>query len=327
MDMEMLSLAAFADSALAADDLLARLAWLRDIVRPRLERFLGYYRNPTTELAAILPCPMGASFSIRPFRQYQELGLPARITGFRRAADGAAIATGAIDVQRKEVVIENDIAWRINTLVDFGAGQLPAITSTAKEPATQKRLTAVIAAIVDGSGGVTLLQQLLLQGAIDGSAWVHLRPTAALLERLSTRGGGLQVDTIDGDSASMASTAAVGEESLDAARWLRLEVVDAVRMCPLPQAGEGAEKREVRSRQGMRLAVNCMGDGGGVASMAPVNILERVSSWVGGSRASKSLAQELSVDVIGATHWQPVCGRGVERGGGESAGVCAVLSV
>jgi hypothetical protein len=307
METEMLSLASFADPALAADDLLARLAWLRDIVRPRLERFLGYYRNPTTELAAVLPCPMGSSFSMRPFRQYQELGLPARITGFRRAADGAAIATGSIDIQRKEVVIENDIAWRINTLVDFGAGQLPAITSTAADPATQRRLTAVVAAILDASGGVTLLQHLLLHGAISGSAWVHLRPTAALLDRLATpnRGGGPQVETIATDNASTASPVAVGEESLDVARWLCLEVVDAVRLCPLPQVGEGVD---AEGGPAYAALVNCMGDGSGTAAIAPATILDRVRSWFGRALSPAGGSQAFSFDLFGATHWQRYVG-------------------
>jgi hypothetical protein len=105
-----LSLSTFGDPTLSGADLLARLAWLRDVVRPRLERYLGYYRNPTSELATAVAGGARASFAVRPFRQYQELGLPARITGFRRSAEGTAVPTGAIDVQRKEVVIENGIA-------------------------------------------------------------------------------------------------------------------------------------------------------------------------------------------------------------------------
>src|SRR5436309_1413151 len=125
MTREMMDMSGFAGGALAAEELAARLAWLRDVVEPRVSRFLGYYRNSTTELSGSLPCGMGTSFAVRPFRQYQELGLPARITGFRRAADGGAVPTGTIDLQRKEVVIENDIAWRVNTLVDFAAGRRP----------------------------------------------------------------------------------------------------------------------------------------------------------------------------------------------------------
>src|SRR5947209_5021278 len=109
MTRELMDLTGFAEGTLQGEEVAARLAWLRDVVRPRVARFLGYYRNSTTELSHDLPCGPATRFAVRPFRQFQELGLPARITGFRRAADGSASALGTIDVQRKEVVIENDV--------------------------------------------------------------------------------------------------------------------------------------------------------------------------------------------------------------------------
>ena len=85
----------YGDAGLTAEAVAARLAWLREVVGPRLERFMGYYRNPTSELEGSLPCAAGMRFSVRPSRQYQELGLPGRLTGFRRGADGGASAVGA----------------------------------------------------------------------------------------------------------------------------------------------------------------------------------------------------------------------------------------
>ncbi len=183
MAIAALMLGRFADPGLTQEDLLARLAWLRDVIGPRMERYLGYYRNPMTELAAACGSAAGASFLVRPWRQYQEIGLPARITGFRRAADGGCAATGIVDVQRKEVVIENDIAWRMDTVVDFAAARLPGITSTARDAGTRGRLNGVIAGILDAyEGGVLrLLQELVLRGAIAGTAWVHVRPSEGLL--------------------------------------------------------------------------------------------------------------------------------------------------
>ncbi len=325
MQSENLSLAAFADPALCADDLLARLAWLRSIVRPRLERFLGYYRNPTTELAAILPCSPGTHFAIRPFRQFQELGLPAHITGFRRAADGTAMPVGAIDIQRKEVVIENDISWRINTLIDFAAGKFPVITSTARDPATQQRITAVIAAIFDASGGLTLLQHLVLHGAISGSAWIHIRPTDALLSLLATpstpspepdetilcspetggaappHDGSGPDDTADADIASTASPVTPGDPSLDVAQWLRLEVVEAVRLCPLPHVGDS-----INAERGLAYAalVNSMGDGSNGSISSGFGILDRVRAWLGRPLFPSVNPHEFSFDLFGPSHWQ-----------------------
>ena len=75
------------------------------ITEPRLRRLWDYYRNPArhesggklTELA-------------------QEMGLPKRLA---RTPDQEALLGGV----SREVVIENDIAWRMHTHVDFMFGK------------------------------------------------------------------------------------------------------------------------------------------------------------------------------------------------------------
>jgi hypothetical protein len=287
------------------ETILPRLLWLRDVIAPRLERYLGYYRNFTTELAQTLPCSINTSFAVRPFRQYQELGLPARITGFRRNADGAAVATGSIDIQRKEVVIENDIAWRINTLVDFTAGRMPAISSTASDAAARERLTGIIHAIFHAAGDTALLQQLVLQGAISGSAWVQIKPTARLLRRLATAaaqtmeggeggGSGAGEDVNDPDIASTGTTETPAE-TLDVSRWFRLEIVDASCLCPLPQGGEDS---------GEPAAVAILRDA--LPAERPAiggqSLVERVRSWF--SKPPASGIEDFSFDLFTPVSWQ-----------------------
>jgi hypothetical protein len=271
MALACLLLEHFHDPALHEADLLARLAWLRDVVAPRLERYLGYYRNPMTQLADILPCSPSAGFLVKPWRQYQEIGLPARITGFRRAADGSSEATGAIDVQRKEVVIENDIAWRIDTLVDFAAGRLPGITSTAAEPSRRAILNHVIIAILDtftggtnGDGTLRLLQELVLQGAISGSAWIHIRPTELLLTR-------------NGNDA---------QDSADLARWLTIEVVDARQVCPV----------------GPYLALLRHSHKSAAMDSHANSIWQRMRNWF--NRPTEPEAENFSFDLFGPNLWQ-----------------------
>jgi hypothetical protein len=301
----MLDLTPFAP--LTEEDLLARLAWLRDAVAPRLKRYLGYYRNPTTDLASVLPCSPAASFPVRPFRQYQELGLPARITGFRCAADGTAVATGTMDVQRKEVVIENDIAWRINTLVDFAAGRPPAVTSTAKDPAMQSRLTAVIQGLLglDGTqaGGVALLQALVLQGAIAGSAWVQLRPSPELLSRLSAQlhhranaGSDTGGDPPATDNASPASR----DFPADAGRWLALEVVEAARLCPLPQGGDAHTSALTPPTAALLTAAPASP---GAPMTRRAGLLERVRTWLHKPLTALD-PEEFSFDLFNDARWQ-----------------------
>ncbi|HVS72541.1 MAG TPA: phage portal protein [Phycisphaerae bacterium] len=302
----------FGDATLTSETVAARVAWLRDVVRPRLERFLGYYRNLMTELEGALPCAAGTRFAVAPFRQFQEWGLPARLTGFRRAADGGASATGLIDVQRKEVVIENDIAWRIHTLVDFAAGKAPAIVSLARDPQTRARLTAVIAAIVECAGGLSFFQELVLQGAIYGSAWVHLRPTAELLMRLgkgATAGGGPQGSDPDQGSAFEVGAAAAGQGGAAVGRWLQMKIVETGRVCPLPRGGGmGCECVEAgETTPGYAAVLSDQVERGADASAA-LGFLERLRVWLvrgnGSAGHGRAASEQLSFDIFGPAMWQ-----------------------
>ena len=112
------------DLQLNGAPLQARAAQASRTEAPRLQRLWQYYRNPMT-----------AGDAQRPYRQAQEWGLPARITG----------ANASSDVARKEVVIENDIGWRVDAMVELrnDSGQpvkrppKPAIP--VEKPPTPKR--------------------------------------------------------------------------------------------------------------------------------------------------------------------------------------------
>ena len=288
MAITALSLEKFNDPALREEDLLARLAWLRDVIGPRLERYLGYYRNPISDLSLAYPYPANTRFAVRPYRQFQEIGLPARITGFRRALDGGCTPNGPKEALRKEIVIENDIAWRIDALVDFAASRMPAVTSTARDPETRARLTRVIGDLLENSagacgqdGGLCLLQELVLQGAINGSAWVQIRPSEALLAVL---GGG--------------AVGAVGGES-GMGRWLALEVLSPRGVCPVPH-GDCADSAGNRPAY-----VALLRESEAQAAMA-VNgsLLERVRAWFGRMADLSAQPEQFSFDIFGADHWQ-----------------------
>ena len=84
-------------------------------------RFWDYYHNQMYAAGSGLSGAAGKSNeSSRSYVQGQEVGLPARITGVSYASGVNASGGNATDdIQRKEVVIENDITWRINAMVDF----------------------------------------------------------------------------------------------------------------------------------------------------------------------------------------------------------------
>ena len=101
---------------LTDDELRDRIEQLLCNAPQKLPRW-AYFCDPM-RIGAVSPMNRDE----RPYRQAQEWGLPSRITGVRSGA--TAKWREVVDgVARKEVVIENDIAWRIETMVDYLFGK------------------------------------------------------------------------------------------------------------------------------------------------------------------------------------------------------------
>ncbi len=149
-------------------------------VRPGLEVLWRYYRNPI-ELTK-----KGAhSKSLRG----QAVGLPSRLTGgaggLLGAVGGMASGLGVDDrISSREIVIENDIAWRIHTMVDFVFGKPIRIRSTARDAALRDTIDRLLDAVWEGSGGVALLQDMGLLGHVYGHVDLVLRVDEARLGSL-----------------------------------------------------------------------------------------------------------------------------------------------
>ncbi len=141
------------------------------LVRPRLEMLWRYYRNPMDAAA-------GTSGAGR--RLAQRAGLPPRLVGRPPGGDDRA--------GDREVVIENDIAWRIHTMVDFMFGKPVRILSAARDAATRERVERILDAVWEASGGVALLQDFALLGHVYGHADLVLRLDEAGLRLLGRRG-------------------------------------------------------------------------------------------------------------------------------------------
>lgn len=142
------------------NDALRRLL---EIDRVRLRRLWSYYRNPMTPAAlpAVTDNP-----ALRPYRQGQEWGLPPRITGFAPGETDPAAPNGP--VARKEVVIENDIGWRVDAMVDHLFGRPVLVTSAADDTARRAVLSDLIAELFEANGSLAFLQQLAVLGAVFG---------------------------------------------------------------------------------------------------------------------------------------------------------------
>ncbi len=174
-----LDLAAFEDPDLAPE----YVAYLvRDEAPARslhFERLWAYYRNPLTPLGAgLAPAAQYDDWtaSARPYVQAQEFGLPGRITGRSHLGYGGA-AVPVPGLSRKEVVIENDIGWRIDAAVHFLAGGPVGMESLAARPERARRIEATLAEVWPAG----LLHEVALLGAVYGSVdlVVRTRPGAA----------------------------------------------------------------------------------------------------------------------------------------------------
>jgi len=107
-------------------------------IQAHFTKLWEYYTNPIYEASGAGARDRKVNESGRCYLQGQEYGLPARITGLIHSANAGIFGARCVrDVQRKEVVIENDIAWRINAAVDFLFGK--PVSFVSKSPDGHKR--------------------------------------------------------------------------------------------------------------------------------------------------------------------------------------------
>jgi hypothetical protein len=221
-----LRLSPFADVGLTAalvDHLLDRH---RRLTLPRLELFWTYYRNPVelSPAACIADAVGGVSSaaslrSSRIYRQGQQRGLPPRITSPRAGLgpSGSSLLPDDRAPIARDPVIENDIAWRIHSMVDFMFGRPIKIRSIARDHALRSTIDTVLDAVFEASGGITLLQDAALLGHVYGHVDLLLRQVEPLPHR---RGG----DRTAPDPDHLARTAAEA---------MRIELVEPTRGVPL----------------------------------------------------------------------------------------------
>lgn len=185
-------------------------------VRPDLERLWNYYRNPRR-----WPAASPFATTSRRARQAQEDGLPARLRGSAPSlVDDRAPA--------KEVVIENDIGWRVDAMVDFVFGKPVTILSTSPDANLRAVIERVLDRVWEASGGVQLLQDMALMGGVYGFADLVVRTDglfsedAALGKPMTPSGGKVDADHV-------ADFAAAG---------IRIELIEGTRAVPVLNPGD-----------------------------------------------------------------------------------------
>ena len=219
-----LDLSVFRDSLLQE----SFVQWLIENQWPDSSRHFGrlwdYYQNPMLE--TVSPVQSRIEESRRGYVQAQEIGLPARITGrVYSSGDSASFGQDVADIQRKEVVIENDITWRINAMVDFLFGQGIQIASKAAEAQRRRDIESVLNAVFEANGGAVFFQDMAVLGSVYGFVDCIVRTGGELSQHFS-QGTSSHTSLLTPKSTSFDSV-------LRAAAGVALELIEAPRALPV----------------------------------------------------------------------------------------------
>ncbi len=288
------------------------------------ERLWNYYRNPLIPATA---AGLAASNHARPYVLAQEVGLPARITGVQRVGSSESLT----DLHRKEVVIENDIAWRIQTMTDFLFGKGCRFRSLAGEPALAAAIESILEAMLAANGGQEFLQNLAIAGSVHGFVDIALRipadwPTGALAAPPHTASHPADSQRAQASADRPGSSSSDGEAGHDAAlgskhsltrlqtlaRQLLLEIIEAPRV--LPVLAEDNYRRPLLWMQTFH--------------KHPPRLEGRPRHWLRlpGRRNDKPASVEV-VELIGPTWWQQYEDRQLVAEGPNTLGRIPVVHV
>jgi len=228
------------------------LEWLVDERAGQIQGHFGkmweYYANPIVDLhrSGSHTVEQKAGESGKSYVQAQEYGLPARITGLTRCAEAGVFGGRPIgDIKRKEVVIENDIAWRINAAVDFLFGKPVSIVSRSPDGVKRKTIEEIIKAVISANGGIGFFQDMAVLGAVYGFVDCMVRPGREIYERISNPSSNLDYEVVP-----------------DLAHAIGLELIEASRA--LPVLDENDYRRMVFYVQHFQQGKNHLSNGGGL---------------------------------------------------------------
>lgn len=262
----------------------AYLEWLIEQQWPQQQEHFGrlweYYQNPAVQAFSAAHDEATGNGLV----QAQETGLPPRITGrrygsVREAAFGKKIA----DIQRKEIVIENDIAWRISAMVDFLFGKGVSFVSRAAEAGRRQEIEQILKGAFEANGGAGFFQDMAVLGSVYGFADCLVRPGAGLLSRLRRNARH--------DVRTSHPTASDFHTAVDHTADLALELIEAPRALPIL---DESDYRKVRYyAQHFQQACNAVETNG-----------SSIVSLIGRRASSRQRRVVTVTEIVGPTAWQ-----------------------
>lgn len=197
------------------------LDWLVDEhsidIRRHFEKMWEYYANPTAQISETGNIAGKMNESRRCYVQAQEYGLPARITGFAHSAEAGVLGARPVkDIQRKEVVIENDIAWRINAAVDFLFGKPIKFISMSPDGQKRSEIESILKTLFTTNGDIEFFQDMAVLGSVYGFVDCFVRPGDEILQHISSSSQNRPL-----------------EDVLQLAQTIDLELIEAPRALPV----------------------------------------------------------------------------------------------
>ncbi len=274
----------------------------------RFGRFWEYYQNPIYD--SVETAGGADNETSRNYVQGQEIGLPSRITGVSyRGADSITGGRGIEDIGRKEVVIENDIAWRINAMVDFLSGRGVSFVSKAADSRKRGEIEQIINGVFAANGGAGFIQDMAVLGSVYGFVDCIVRPGEEVLHTMQRRHGAGS-NSSDSTGSSLSSFRSV----LQSASKVGLELIEAPRA--LPVLDENDYRKIDHYIQNFYQQQNSIVREGG--------FMQRL---LGGISESSRRNQVMVTEVIGSGWWQRYENRELVSEGANVLGVVPVVHI
>lgn len=280
-----------------------RLRELLEVERPRADLRWRYYRNPLTIGAAAAGREARQSDESRGYTLGQEWGMPLRVTGYLPGGGGRDAT-----IDRKEVVVQNEIGWRVRTKVEYLAGKPVLVSSAAPvDDARRRDLTAVIRGFLAANGGMLYWQWVCLLGEVFGFGDFLVEPRApgsASEVRLPPLTGGSGADAPigfadmgDEPPAGQLDRAAAGREAKLRAvgASIRMHLIERSRVLPILDAADW--------RRTLAYAQVYDGAAQRVVTQPRSAMIAAIGRALGWS-ANETFRAPLLVDVVGEKLWQ-----------------------
>jgi hypothetical protein len=298
----------------------AFVEWLTDDRSIEISRHFGrlwdYYHNPMHELIDVVGTGDKVNESSRSYVQAQEYGLPARITGMIYSGSGSVLSGRALgDIQRKEVVIENDIGWRINAMVDFLFGKGVGFVSKAPEVRRRREIEKIIETVFAANGAVGFFQDMAVLGSVYGFVDCVIRLGEEVVRKFQLANEtGNMLEHISGSSDRLSSSTSSFESILQLASCIGLELIEAPRA--LPVLDENDYKKINYYIQHFYQQKNAVS---GESSF--------LSRLFGGDSGDKARQTAAITEIIGPALWQKYEDRGVIAEGINPLGFVPVVHI